>query len=138
MTEEKSQVISFRVSEEEYSGLKKYAESQGQSVNEAARNVVEKFLAGAPAPGPSPPPAPSPGPGLTDEVRELRRLFGELAEREEKTVRYLGDMCWRFNEVQGAVNQIMGALAPYVPLPPAFPQFPPPGWRRLDEAEKES
>jgi hypothetical protein len=138
MGEEKQQTISLRIPEETYEALKKYAEEHGESVSDVLRGLIDELLSGAPAPGPSPSPSPSPGLGLADEVKELKRLVGELGERETKTVRYIGDMCWRFNEVQGAVNHIMGVLAPYVAMPPAFPQFPPPGWRKFEEGGKES
>ena len=117
------QAVTVRLPEETYERLEAFADTHGESMSDSARRGIEQLLSGPPAP---PPPGPAPDPG---EIAELRRRLEELAGREEETRRYVGDLAWRLNEVQGAVNRIVAMLGPALPgLPPPFPPFPGPPW----------
>ena len=117
-------VISFRVSEETYGALKKYADGQGQSVNEAARNAMEKFLAGTPGqtPQPSPSPAPSPGPApqpvIPAEILALPGKLQAIEQYEIKMQKYVEAMACRVGELQQEVKRLLMVVFPFMPLPP--------------------
>lgn len=117
-------VISFRVSEETYGALKKYAEGQGQSVNEAARSAMEKFLAGTPGqtPQPSQSPAPAPGPApqpvIPMEILALPGKVQAIMQYEAEMQKYVGAMASRVGELQQEVKRLLIAVFPFMPLPP--------------------
>ena len=119
-----SQVVSGRLTEEAFGKLAAYAASHGQTAGAAAKGIQEAFLTAPPPP--PPPPGPDPG-----EVAELRRRLEELAGREDGTRRYVGDLAWRTNQVQDAVNRIAALLSMALQMPPPvpFPPFPAPPWR---------
>jgi hypothetical protein len=117
-------VISFRVSEETYGALKKYADGQGQSVNEAARSAMEKFLAGTPGqiPQPSPSPAPSPGPApqpvIPAEILALPGKLQAIKQYEAEMQKYVESMACRVGELQQEVKRLLMVVFPFMPLPP--------------------
>ena len=117
-------VISFRVSEETYGALKKYADGQGQSVNEAARSAMEKFLAGIPGqiPQPSPSPVPSPGPApqpvIPAEILALPGKLQAIKQYEAEMQKYVEAMACRVGELQQEVKRLLMVVFPFMPLPP--------------------
>jgi len=117
-------VISFRVSEETYGALKKYADGQGQSVNEAARSAMEKFLTGTPGqtPQPSPSPAPSPGPApqpvIPAEIMALPGKLKAIKQYEAEMQKYVEAMACRVGELQQEVKRLLMVVFPFMPLPP--------------------
>lgn len=117
-------VISFRVSEETYGALKKYAEEQGQSLNEAARSAMEKFLAGTPGqtPQPSPSPAPAPGPApqpvIPAEILAISVEIQAIKQYEAEMKKYVGAMACRVGELQQEVKRLLMVVFPFMPLPP--------------------
>jgi hypothetical protein len=115
-------VISYRVSEETYGALKKYAEEQGQSLNEAARSAMEKFLAGTPGqPSPPPPPAPEPAPQpvvIPAEILELPEKVQAVMQYEIEMRNYVGTMACRVGELQQEVKKLLMVVFPFMPLPP--------------------
>jgi len=117
-------VISFRVTEETYGALKKYAEEQGQGLNEAARSAMEKFLAGTPGqtPQPSPSPAPAPGPApqpvIPAEILALPEKVQEIMRHEIEMQKYVGAMACRVGELQQEVKKLLMVVFPFMPLPP--------------------
>jgi len=117
-------VISFRVSEETYGALKKYADGQGQSVNEAARSAMEKFLAGIPGqiPQPSPSPVPSPGPApqpvIPAEILALPGKLQAIKQYEAEMQKYVESMACRVGELQQEVKRLLMVVFPFMPLPP--------------------
>lgn len=134
-------VISFRVSEETYGALKKYAEEQGQSLNEAARSAMEKFLAGTPGqtPQPSPSPAPAPGPVpqpvIPAEILALPGKVQEIMRHEIEMQKYVGAMAYRVGELQQEVKKLLMVVFPLVPLPP-WAVMSPMGTPVIPELEK--
>jgi hypothetical protein len=116
MAEEKSHVISFRMSEETYSALKNYADGQGQSVNEAARSVVEKFLAGTPGPGPGP--TPPSQVTIPSEILELPGKFQAMLQYEVEIRQYVVGLSGQVGELQKAVRGMLSVMFPGMPLPP--------------------
>lgn len=130
MADDKTQVVSLRLSDDDYGKLKKYAEDHGQSVGDAAKKVLEDFLGGN-----SSVPMPQPLPGTPEDIAELKESVKKLKEYDENMMKYAGDMSWRLNEVQGVLNRVSMLLSPYMmPPPPVFPQFPPPSWGLLGAA----
>jgi len=116
MTEDKTQVVSFRMSEEIYGKLKDIAAAHGESVGDAARRMVERAVNGEPLP--SPPPSPAPDPAIPGELAELRELFICLAEHEEEMRQYVNALGVRMNEVQGVVLRFWAMVWPVLPVPP--------------------
>ena len=111
---EPSQIISFRVTENVYGKLKECAQAEGMSVGDLVKGLVEEFAEGVETPpAPTPHPAPSPG-----EVAELRKLFEELARREEELQGYTVGLGRGVGEVQMVVRQMWMTLWPGLPLPP--------------------
>lgn len=117
-------VISFRVSEETYGALKKYAEENGQSVNEAARSAMEKFLSGTPgqpsqpSPSPAPTPGPAPQPVIPAEILALPGKVQEIMRHEIEMQKYVGAMACRVGELQQEVKRLLMVVFPFMPLPP--------------------
>ena len=117
-------VISFRVSEETYGALKKYADGQGQSVNEAARSAMEKFLAGIPgqipqpSPSPVPSPVPAPQPVIPAEILALPGKLQAIKQYEIKMQKYVESMACRVGELQQEVKRLLMVVFPFMPLPP--------------------
>jgi len=115
-------VISYRVSEETYGALKKYAEEQGQSLNEAARSAMEKFLAGTlDQPSPSPPPASEPAPQpvvIPAEILELPEKVQAIMQYEIEMRNYVETMACRVGELQQEVKKLLMVVFPFMPLPP--------------------
>ena len=114
MTEDKTQVVSFRMSEESYRKLKDIAEAHGESVGDVMHRLAEEFVAG----GSSPSPPPAPDPAIPGELAELRKLFICLAEHEEEMRQYVNALGVRMNEVQGVVLRFWAMVWPVLPVPP--------------------
>jgi len=117
-------VISFRVSEETYGALKKYAEEQGKSLNEAARSAMEKFLAGTPgqtpqpSPSPTPAPEPAPQPVIPAEILALPGKLQAIEQYEIEMRNYVEAMACRVGELQQEVKRLLMVVFPFMPLPP--------------------
>ena len=117
-------VISFRVSEETYGALKKYADGQGQSVNEAARSAMEKFLAGIPgqipqpSPSPVPSPVPAPQPVIPAEILALPGKLQAIKQYDIEMQKYVEAMACRVGELQQEVKRLLMVVFPFMPLPP--------------------
>jgi hypothetical protein len=119
MEKDPTQVISFRVDEGVYGKLKVYAEAHTTTIGDVVRGLVEEFVAGGTQP--SPDPQPSPTPGVPEELAALRKLFEELAQREENVEGYVGALGYRMNEVQVAVIKLWQMFWPGIPVPPWGP-----------------
>jgi hypothetical protein len=140
MEEDKTQVVSLRLSEETYGKLKLYAESKGRSVSDVLRLAIEELLEKEASPAPGPPavavePLAPCAQAVPAEVAELRCKVESLATGQEATRRYIEGLAWRLNEVQATVNKIMVLMAPGLPPPGPvpFPGFPGPPWVTLSE-----
>lgn len=125
-----SQMISIRLSDDVLQKLKKYSENHGETMSDSARKAIENLLSGINEPGPEPPS------NISQEILEIKKQINFLSGREEDTRRYVGDLSWRLNEVQGSINNIIMFLVPYfpAPFPIPFPQFPVPPWVALADA----
>lgn len=153
MRDGKKLVISFRVSEETYEKLEKYAGSHGESVTSLARKVVEEFAAGGgqsrplPEPGPEPPepqPGPEPGhsPENSEEFLELSERVKKLEEQSVAVFGYLGDLHKKLEEYHRQVSQVLGMIGgisppplPIIPKPPPV-QLPPSPWAMAKRAKR--
>jgi hypothetical protein len=110
MGDGRSQVISFRLTDEMYGKLKAYAEGQGESVNEAARKAVENFL----SLGQVPPPE-IPG--------DQAELPGRVARLEEGMVQlrgYMKGFSQRVDTVQEMLDKLLGIVGAPMPQWPAL------------------
>ena len=135
MTEDKTQVVSFRMPDEIYLKLKDIAAAHGESVGDAARRMVEKAVTGEPSPAPSPSPAPDPA--IPGEIAELRKLYVCLAENEEEMRQYVNALGVRMNDVQSVVIRFWAMVWPVLPVPPwgMFGVLPPLSAPKRSEAD---
>lgn len=138
MTEDKTQVVSFRMPDEIYLKLKDIAAAHGESVGDTARRMVEKAVTGEPSPAPSPSPAPDPA--IPDEIAELRKLYVHLVEHEEEMRQYVNALGGRMNDVQGVVTRFWTMVWPMLQTPPwgmfgVLPQLSAPKKSEADTGE---
>lgn len=131
MTEDKTQVVSFRMSEESYRKLKDIAEAHGESVGDVMHRLAEEFVAGGSSPSPAPDPV------IPGEIAELRKLYVCLAEHEEEMRQYVNALGVRMNDVQGVVTRFWTMVWPVLPVPPwgMFGVLPPLSAPKRPEAD---
>lgn len=129
-----SQMLSIRLSDEVFEKLRKYAEEHNETMSDSARRGIENLLSGSGGPVIQPPG------NVLQEILEIKKQINYLSGREEETRRYISDLSWRLNELQGVLGTVLGLLAPYFPppFPVPFPQFPLPPWIASADAQSAS
>ena len=121
MEEKGDQMLSLRISEELFMGLKKYSQLHNENISDSVRKAIEKLV------NSDDEPVHQPSLDILKEILEIKNSLKEINFREKGYRDYLEAVGCRINDLQLGVNNVSLVCSPFMPLP--FSEaFPLPSW----------
>jgi len=118
--EKGDQMLSLRISEELFMGLKKYSQLHNENISDSVRKAIEKLV------NSDDEPVHQPSSDILKEILEIKNSLKEINFREKGYRDYLEAVGCRINDLQLGVNNVSLVACPFMPLPfsEAFPLPP--------------